>query len=139
MTRKLTKHKGETGLYSLDEPLEKLKKGVVAYFMPESIGSPLGARCGICMMFVDGRCTVVEGNINGVHGVCDLYVHGKHSGPVMKGMLSKDEAGYVETGPTHCASCEYFEAPFSCQKVEGKVEGEGCCNAYEPQEKESVE
>jgi len=129
----------------LGEP-GKLDPAIVLYFPASEIGEEDGARCGACMMYVAargpniGRCTVVEGAIRGDTGVCGLYVHGKHSGPEMKGMISKEIAGYIENGPTHCGNCEYYggvpdsggdDESGPCEKVSGTVEFHGCCNYWE--------
>lgn len=120
---------------------ELLDKSVALYFEPESIGSPDGARCGICWKFVpfDAACVEVEGTISGLRGICGLYVNGTPSpyrdiGPSRK--ISKVEASYSEQGPTHCGNCEemihravYNSSP--CKKVRGLVDGRGCCNVWE--------
>lgn len=105
-----------------------IPKSVALYFSPESIGSDDGARCGICRFYGNETCQIVEGRINPDIGVCGLYI----SQPV-----SKDEAGYAETGPTHCANCEEMLVSrlfgsSRCKKVEGLVEGRACCNLWEP-------
>lgn len=121
---------------------EKLSKQVVLYFPAKVIVEKSGAHCGKCMMFFkdrgEGRCTVVEGKIDGPNGVCGLYVHGKHSGPTMDGMIDKSVVGYIEDGPpTQCGNCEYYVGGPTigiCKKVEGRIEFYGCCNAWEARE-----
>ena len=46
---------------------------------------------------------------------------------------SDPSANYMgpDQGPFKCGNCEYFQAPNSCQKVQGPIESEGCCNLYE--------
>lgn len=117
----------------------KLEKAVVLYFTAEEIGSPEGARCGKCMMFVSGGfCTIVQGKIDGTHGVCGLYVNGpmEHEEEAADmAMTPKLVAGYIENGPTHCGNCEYYggweKKQGPCEKVRGTVEYHGCCNAWE--------
>lgn len=120
-----------------------LDKAEVLYFEPESIGSPEGARCGICWKFnpFNKLCVEVEGSISGMRGICGLYVNGDPAGakiplavvPARK--ISKREAGYSEQGPTHCGNCDemfipvvYGQSP--CKEVVGMVEGRGCCNVW---------
>lgn len=116
-------------------------KATALYFNPESIGNDDGARCGICWKFnpeLKG-CIEVEGAISGERGVCGLYVHGTPMGnkvDVRLRKVGKSEAGYAEVGPTHCVSCEYMVThklygQSRCGKVEGMIEGRGCCNLYE--------
>lgn len=113
----------------------KLDKTVVLYYRPKDVGESEGSRCGKCMMYSERECTVVKGEIEPKHGVCGLYVHGEHMGPMMKGMTPKEIVGYVENGPTHCGNCKNFDDG-ECRIVEGKVEFEGCCNAWEELEEE---
>jgi hypothetical protein len=130
---------------------KKLDKAVVLYFPAKVLGSNVGAHCGDCWKFIgsesgEGKCIEVEGNINGPHGVCGLYINGRvFDGsqpdlPVPVEKIPQSVAGYVEIGPTHCGNCEYYEGKeFSdgpCAKVEGKVEYDGCCNQWEPEEGE---
>jgi hypothetical protein len=120
---------------------DKLDPAVALYLPPKDIGEKEGAYCGACMMFVwekgnTGHCTVVAGEINGPHGICGLYVHGEHSGPDMKGTISKKTAGYEEDGPTHCDNCVYFlRSQKACERISGTVEAQGCCNCWEGNEK----
>jgi hypothetical protein len=114
---------------------DKLSKSVVLYFPPALIGQNEGARCGKCIMFVrTGHCTAVAGSIDGEHGVCGLYVHGRTSGSDVQGMIPKHAAGYTEEGPTHCGNCEYYGGGIKpdgpCRKVEGEVAYNGCCNFW---------
>lgn len=120
-----------------------LDKGSVLYFEPESIGSPEGARCGICWKFnpFASGCVEVEGYINGVKGICGLYVNGEPIGNLIERgprKISKREAGYTEDGPTHCGNCDemfipvvYGQSP--CKKVAGQVDGRACCGIWNPQ------
>lgn len=122
-----------------------LDKGSVLYYEPESIGSPEGARCGICWKFdpFDRLCVEVEGSISGMHGICGLYVNGDPKGNIIgfgPRKISKREAGYAESGPTHCGNCDemfipvvYGQSP--CKKVAGQVDGRSCCNQWEPQKR----
>lgn len=106
-----------------------LEKSAALYFHPDSIGSDKGAHCGICRFYNDHACKIVLGSINPDKGICGLYV---------KNPVTKAEAGYVEQGPTHCANCDEMLVPrlfgeSRCKKVEGLVEGRGCCSAaWEP-------
>lgn len=123
---------------------EKLDKGVVLYYRPESVGVPKGTHCDACWKFIgeenqkNGRCVEVKGVINGPEGSCGLYVHGKafkYPPQFEITQVSKEEVGYVEVGPTHCVSCEYMERPNEkmsmCKEVEGVIHQLGCCNNYE--------
>ncbi len=117
-----------------------LDKPTALYFEPQSIGSPEGARCGICWKFKPhvGACAEVEGPISGTKGICGLYVNGEPVGHmVVRGprKITKQEAGYSEQGPTHCQNCEemiipvlYGQSP--CKKVAGQVDGRSCCNLW---------
>lgn len=123
----------------------KLKPEVVVYLKPEVIGNKEGAHCGACFFFnrPTSECFLTSpAHCNAEHGVCDFYLGGnlfeainKHEGkPQPQKVVPKKVAGYIEKGPTHCANCEYFggkEYPGECSKVQGAVEGEGCCNAWE--------
>jgi len=119
-----------------------LDKATALYYTPESIGSPDGARCDICWKFdAPGRsCVEVEGKINGPRGICGLYVNGAPVGdrvfPKPSRKVTQQEAGYSQRGPTHCGNCEYMiirrvygESP--CKKVQGMVDGRGCCNSWD--------
>lgn len=115
---------------------EKLKKAVVLYYPAKQVGTKEGTSCGACMMFFGGgKCTVVEGKIDGDNGVCGLYVFGEHMGPTMEGMTPKSVVGYITNAPTHCGNCENYNGgednSGSCKIVEGNVEALGCCNAWE--------
>jgi len=99
------------------------------YFDPESIGDDKGARCGICRFYANLQhsCQIVTGRIDPLKGICGLY---------LKTPVSKSEAGYSEEGPTHCASCEEMLIPklfgeSRCKKVEGMIEGRGCCSLWQ--------
>jgi hypothetical protein len=129
---------------------EKIDKAVVLYMPPKVLGSNVGAHCGDCWKFVGsesgkpGKCIEVEGPINPAHGVCGLYVNGrvfdgvkpKLPEPVFQ--ISKEIAGYVEQGPTHCGNCDEklggdsLKSP--CKKVAGEIEYFGCCNRWEPKD-----
>lgn len=105
-----------------------IEKSQALYFSPESIGSDKGARCGICIFYQDKSCKIVLGNINPDKGICGLYINKP---------VSKQEAGYVEQGPTHCANCDEMLVPklfgeSRCKKVTGLVEGRACCGLWEP-------
>lgn len=122
----------------------KLSKDVVLYMPGSVLGLKVGAHCGDCWKFIGsesgpGECIEVEGDINPAHGVCGLFVMGrvfdgkKPTFSIEK--VSKKIAGYVEKGPTHCDSCEYYEGVHEgtgpCEKVEGTVEFDGCCNQWD--------
>lgn len=124
--------------------MDKLDKAVVLYFPARFIGVAKGSHCGACWKFVgepggEGQCVEVDGDINGPKGTCGLYMHGKpfetmpKFGPLLK--ITKQIAGYIEQGPTHCGSCEYYggaqEEKGPCARVQGIVEFEGCSNAWE--------
>jgi hypothetical protein len=120
-----------------------IDKATALYFEPESIGSPSGARCGICWKFnpVERLCCEVDGGISAARGICGLYVNGEpvaHKLNVFPSRkVSKQEAGYTEQGPTHCGNCDemivravYTTSP--CKKVVGLVDGRACCGLWEP-------
>jgi hypothetical protein len=124
----------------------KLDKAIVLYFSDAALGSHVGAHCGDCWKFIggegkEGKCIEVDGGINPAHGVCGLYVNGrvfdeaKPKLPVPVVRISKQIAGYIEEGPTHCGNCEYYKGSEDgsgpCEKVEGTVEFFGCCNHWE--------
>jgi hypothetical protein len=130
----------------------KLDKAVVLYFPAKVLGSNVGAHCGDCWKFIgseigSGKCIEVAGAINPAHGVCGLYVNGRVFDrvkpnipkPAVDGkpiaQLSKEVAGYVEEGPTHCGNCDEKlggdSAVSECKKVEGQIEFDGCCNRWE--------
>jgi hypothetical protein len=130
----------------------KLDKAIVLYFPEEELGSHVGAHCGDCWKFIGsedgpGQCIEVDGAINPAHGVCGLYVNGRvfdgiePNLPVPVAKISKEIAGYIEQGPTHCGNCEYYlggdEMSGACRKVEGVVEFDGCCNHWESKEEEN--
>lgn len=107
--------------------MEKIEKAAALYFPPPDIGSSAGAKCGNCSQFrEEGACAVVEGKIL-AKGVCGLFV------PRWK--VTQKVAGYIDDGKTHCGSCEYYGGGSSangpCEKVEGIVSFEGCCNLWE--------
>lgn len=115
-----------------------LAKAAALYFHPESIGADEGAHCGICWKFnpKDNLCLEVEGDIK-PNADCGLYVHGEPAGNKVIASIrkvSKDEAGYIPNGRNHCANCDEMLIPrlhgiSRCAKVEGMVEGRGCCTA----------
>src|SRR5262249_23134529 len=110
---------------------KNLDKAACLYMGPDDIADPEGARCGNCIMFdSEGYCAAVAGEINGEKGGCGRYVNGSPDTCASGGTISKTVAGYIEEGPTHCANCRYFDAPY-CDIVKGEVEGEGCCNFWE--------
>lgn len=124
--------------------MSKLEQAVVLYFPGKVIGSNVGAHCGDCWKFVGdekqaGECIEVEGDINPAHGICGLYMNGRIFEKGKKpdfcvDKVSKEQAGYIEDGPTHCNSCEYFGGRGKCEKVENKpatIEEYGCCNQWE--------
>src|ERR1700747_2059066 len=122
-----------------------LDKAQALYYEPESIGSPDGARCGICWKFnpFAGLCIEVEGSISGPRGICGLYVNGEPVAHLIERgprKISKREAGYSEEGRTHCGNCDemivravYGTSP--CKKVQGQVDGRSCCNLWEKTKK----
>jgi hypothetical protein len=120
--------------------VEKLDKGIVLYFSPASIGRSAGARCGACWKFIrDERCIEVKGEIK-AEGSCGLYIHGTpfKEKPEWAGKITQvtqREAGYSDDGDTHCGDCEYIAHPRDnyspCERVEGFIEPEGCCNAHD--------
>lgn len=122
---------------------ELLSQAEVLYMSAEEIGNPKGAHCDDCIMFIgekdaDGKCGAVAGKIK-AHGVCGLYVHGEPNKLVQIGTLSKETAGYIDDGPTHCETCKYFGGEGKCAKVENtplKIEAGGCCNSYESKERD---
>ncbi len=123
--------------------------------MPAKVlGSNVGAHCGDCWKFIgkeggSGRCIEVAGPINGPHGVCGLYVNGRvFDGiqpklPEPVAQVSKEIAGYVEQGPTHCGNCDEKlggdSATSECKAVAGTIEFDGCCNRWEPKKKRLFE
>lgn len=119
-----------------------IEKSQALYFNPESIGSDSGASCGICWKFnhKENLCCEVEGTISPKKGICGLYVHGEPYADKLKASIrqvTKAEAGYSEEGPTHCVNCDEMLIPklygeSRCKKVEGLVEGRGCCGLWEP-------
>jgi hypothetical protein len=120
----------------------KHSKAAVLYFKPKSINRAAGARCGACWKFIrnTGECLEVSGDI-AARGVCGLYVNGvphptrlEHTWRITK--ISKEEAGYIERGDSHCVGCKNMANPGEpsspCREVEGLIEQRGCCNEYEP-------
>ena len=119
--------------------MEKHAKSAVLYFKAKSIGRRAGARCGACWKFVrnTGECLEVAGDI-AAGGVCGLYVNGvphpsrlEHTWRITK--ISKEEAGYIERGDSHCVGCKNMANPGEpsspCREVEGLVEQRGCCTS----------
>lgn len=122
----------------------KLDQAVVLYMSAKVLGSNVGAHCGDCWKFIgpSKECIEVEGSINPSRGVCGLYANGRvfeiKKPPFSITKISKQIAGYVETGPTHCNSCEYFGGRGKCEKVKNyplTIEEDGCCNKWDPEEK----
>lgn len=58
----------------------------------------------------------------------------KKAGPEKTSKLTVVYMG-PENGPFRCGSCEYFSEPNACQKVEGIIQPEACCNLFSPKEK----
>ena len=119
--------------------MEKHAKSAVLYFKPQSINRAGGARCGACWKFVSDprECLEVNGDIS-PGGVCGLYVNGvphpsrlEHTWRITK--VSKEEAGYIERGDSHCVGCKNMANPGEpsspCREVEGLVEQRGCCTS----------
>jgi hypothetical protein len=128
------------------EDSPKLDKAVVLYMPASVLGAKVGAHCGDCWKFFGneggtGSCIEVAGPINPARGVCGLYVGGrvfdgrKPNLPVPVVQVSKEIAGYVEQGPTHCGNCDEKLGGESlrseCKKVAGEIEYYGCCNRWE--------
>ncbi len=133
-------------------PHEKLDKGVVLYFGPESLNragdkgevSGPGAACGRCFMLLKdiSKCSVVakdgtkDTTVSPQHGVCGIYGGGvpmtSKDHPPMP-VYSRSEVGYYEGSgvPTHCGNCKHFHLGGLCEKVEGVVQQHGCCNQWE--------
>ena len=122
----------------------KASKPTVVYLTPEQIGTEEGAHCGECFFFnrETSECLLTSpAKCNAEHGVCDLYLHGDLRAKIEKvklepqQLIPKEDVGYEEDGPTHCASCEYFKDKGAesgpCEKVKGTVHSRGCCNGYE--------
>jgi hypothetical protein len=119
--------------------VEKKSKSAALYFKPASINRAGGARCGACWKFLrnPGECLEVDGDIS-VGAVCGLYVNGvphptalEHKWRITK--VSKQEAGYIEEGDSHCVACSNMHSPSEptspCKKVEGLIEQQGCCTS----------
>jgi hypothetical protein len=120
----------------------KLRPETVVYLTPEQIGDPSGAHCGACFFFhrPTSECFLTSPpKCNAERGVCDFYLHGNlweydrenKAKPKPQKLVTKEAAGYIEEGPTHCASCEYFNGSDACEKVGGHIEPHGCCNHWE--------
>lgn len=117
----------------------KLRPETVTYLTAEQIGDETGAHCGACFFFhkPTGQCFLTSPpKCNAERGVCDFYLHGENpfaenaeAGP--QELIPKKDAGYIEDGPTHCSSCEYFDGKSACQKVGGDIDPGGCCNHWE--------
>lgn len=65
-----------------------------------------------------------------------LMMAGPNSGDGMMddGMKeSQEEANYdgPDQGPFMCQNCKFFLPEGACQKVEGAIDPEGCCNLFE--------
>lgn len=118
----------------------KLPKAVVLYLDEEHIDmatdTPKGAVCGKCMMFLTdvSECSILKPpQVSGTKGVCGFYVGGDpQTSEDHKAMMlmPRGLAGYTEDGPTRCLECQFFKAPMRCEKVEGAIEANGCCNGW---------
>jgi hypothetical protein len=112
----------------------KATKQEFAYVEPKE-----NPHCGSCNMYlIPHKCIIVSGNIDPTNGSCNYWSY-RRTAPIedyeYETEYTKQEAGYVEypDGP-RCGVCEYFEAPKTCQKVIGEVDGKnGCCNRWEKQ------
>jgi hypothetical protein len=113
----------------------KLHPETVLYLTPEQIGDESGAHCGACYFFnpSTSNCRITKpSKCNGERGVCGFFVGSDdHQTNEPLQLVSKKSAGYIEEGPTHCASCEYFNGENACKKVGGHIEPNGCCNHWE--------
>ncbi len=128
------------GLHEHEMEDGKLRPETVVYLGPEQINDDTGAHCGACFFFhkPTSQCFLTKpAKCNAEHGVCDFYIGGENphaenaeAGP--QELVPKTMAGYIEEGPTHCASCEYFNGKDACKKVGGHIEPGGCCNHWEP-------
>ncbi len=121
---------------------DKLKKTEVLY-VP---GNPDGTqKCGNCTAYIKDtkRCllhlpTIIvapkEVDDKTYVPVCGYFSYGN---PLKKGeprgTLTAEQSGlvWVKKPGTKCASCEYFEKPGACSKVEGDIDPMGCCAAWE--------
>lgn len=129
---------------------DKLPQAVVVYLSPSEIGDEEGAHCGGCIFFnvKSSECLLTTpAKCNAEHGVCALFIGQPGKETEIKkppfGLISKESAGYIEDGPTRCSVCEYWQgkkkedpdAPVdeeaTCEKVAGKIQAGGCCNAWE--------
>ena len=116
----------------------KLDKSVVLY-MPANLNlnDPNGFRCGRCILGTSdtSECVILDPpKISLEYGVCGLFIPGdniKSKDHPNEEIVSREIAGYIETGPTYCGICKYFSPPNSCKKVEGKIDELGCCNHWE--------
>jgi len=97
---------------------------------------PVHRKCGNCNMYVPGRkCTMVKDDIDPEHGVCSYWsirdtkpIEGKEYEP----MMSKEDAGYITNGPTHCGNCKFYIDPRMCEMVRGDIDPDtGCCTAWQ--------
>ena len=54
------------------------------------------------------------------------------------GKVAQDDpqANYFspDQGPFKCSHCEYFIVGGACEKVEGQIDPDGCCNLFEKAE-----
>ena len=106
--------------------------------------------CERCNMFIRegenniGKCTLVEGEINGEDGVCMFWGY-RRTKPIENKeyvpMLSQEESGYIETtGGSRCGTCKFRVEPEGCEMVEGLINMEkGCCIAWIPDEETATE
>jgi hypothetical protein len=124
------------GLHEHETEDGKLRPETVTYLSAEQIGDETGAHCGACFFFhkPTSQCFLTSPpKCNAERGVCDFYLHGDMGDDRDEPMelITKKAAGYIEDGPTHCASCEYFDGKSACQKVGGEIEAGACCNHWE--------
>lgn len=126
----------------------KLRPETVLYLSPDEIGDESGAHCGGCLFFETetSNCFITSpSKCNGEHGVCGFFIGAVGGKGILRKegkpleLIPKEKAGYVEEGPTHCASCEYFNGKDGCAKVGGQIEPNGCCNHWESGEDDDEE
>jgi hypothetical protein len=127
----------------------KIEQEAAVYLTPEQIDDSSGAHCGACIFFNAKRseCLLTSpAACNAKHGVCAAFLGGnsifKNEGTPLK-LLPKTSAGYIQSGPTKCAICEYWggktkddpdaniHEKAECEKVSGTIQSGGCCNLWE--------
>jgi hypothetical protein len=102
----------------------------VLIYMPGTLATDkTGFKCSGCVHFhaEESICFIMNPKSNKVSkdGVCGMYTP-------LKGTMSKSALGYVAHA-THCASCKFPNTEVTqCARVIGKIEPNGCCNAWEP-------